>query len=353
MLKKTWQLVVLLLLINSNSIAQESVVHPIQQKLDSISKLNTVPGILVASSIKGKHQFFTVGVADKKTNLPFTAQTQFEIGSISKTFTAFILESLLQENGIADTSLITEFLPDSLTKNKAIASIQLLQLLNHTSGLPRLPENIGIPIDRLQPYANYDKEQLYYYLSKTEPQTFGRVAYSNLGVGLAGVIAENISKKSYEQLLSQYINTPFQLKHTGIQAAKRVPKAIGYFGNEAATYWDMSVLVGAGGIKSDASDLLRYLDFMASNQSLPVVQSVLRKTTQINKQIAISKAWHTIEKDGATLLYWHNGGTYGFSTFAAFNPTTKNGIAIVINAFNKNDVADKLGIDIMTNLLKD
>lgn len=353
MLKKTWQLLVLLLLINCNSIAQESVVHPIQQKLDSIYKLNTVPGILVASSVKGKHQFFTVGVADKKTNLPFTAQTQFEIGSISKTFTAYILESLLQENGIADTSLITEFLPDSLTKNKAIASIQLLQLLNHTSGLPRLPENIGIPIDRLQPYANYDKEQLYYYLSKTEPQTFGRVAYSNLGVGLAGVIAENISKKSYEQLLSQYINTPFQLKHTGIQAAKRVPKAIGYFGNEPATYWDMSVLVGAGGIKSDASDLLRYLDFMASNQSLPVVQSVLRKTTQLNKQIAISKAWHTIEKDGATLLYWHNGGTYGFSTFAAFNPTTKNGIVIVINAFNKNDVADKLGIDIMTNLLKD
>jgi CubicO group peptidase (beta-lactamase class C family) len=353
MLKKTWQLHVLLLLINSNSIAQESVVHPIQQKLDSIYKLNTVPGILVASSVKGKHQFFTVGVADKKTNLPFTAQTQFEIGSISKTFTAYILESLLQENGIADTSLITEFLPDSLTKNKAIASIQLLQLLNHTSGLPRLPENIGIPIDRLQPYANYEKEQLYYYLSKTEPQTIGRVAYSNLGVGLAGVIAENISKKSYEQLLSQYINTPFQLKHTGIQAAKRVPKAIGYFGNEPATYWDMSVLVGAGGIKSDASDLLRYLDFMASNQSLPVVQSVLRKTTQLNKQIAISKAWHTIEKDGATLLYWHNGGTYGFSTFAAFNPTTKNGIVIVINAFNKNDVADKLGIDIMTNLLKD
>ncbi len=353
MIKITWRPFALLLLIYSSSFAQERVIHPIQQKLDSIYQLNTVPGMLVASSVKGKHQFFTVGVADKKTNLPFTAETQFEIGSISKTFTAFLLESLLQENGIADTSLITEFLPDSLTKNKAIASIQLLHLLNHTSGLPRLPENIGIPVDRLQPYANYDKEQLYYYLSKTEPKTFGRIAYSNLGVGLAGVIAENISKKSYEQLLSQYINSPFQLKHTGIQSAKRMPKATGYFGNETATYWDMSVLVGAGGIKSDANDVLRYLDFIASNQSLPVIQSVLKKTTQLNKQIAISKAWHTIEKDGATLLYWHNGGTYGFSTFAAFNPTTQNGVVVVINAFNKNEIADKLGIDIMTNLLKD
>ena len=122
--------------------------------------------------------------------------------------------------------MITQFLPDSLTKNKAIAHIQLLHLLNHTSGLPRLPENIGIPQDRLQPYANYDKEQLYYYLSKTEPNTFGRIAYSNLGVGLAGVIAENISGKSYEQLLSEYINKPFQLKHTGIQSAKKCPKPL-------------------------------------------------------------------------------------------------------------------------------
>jgi len=353
MIKITWKLLVLQLLFCSSIIAQEHVVHPIQQKLDSIYKLNTVPGIFVASTVKGKHQFFTVGVADKKTNLPFTAETQFEIGSITKTFTAFLLESVLQENGITDTSLMTQFLPDSLTKNKDIGSIQLLHLLNHTSGLPRLPENIGIPIDRLQPYANYDKEKLYYYLSKTEPKTFGRVAYSNLGVGLAGVIAENISKKSYEQLLSEYINSPFQLKHTGTQSAKRVPKAIGYFGNETASYWDMSVLVAAGGIKSDANDLLQYLDFIASNQSLPVIQSVLKKTTQLNKQIAISKAWHTIEKDGATLLYWHNGGTYGFSTFAAFNPTTQNGVVVVINAFNKNDIADKLGIEIMTNFLND
>jgi len=353
MIKITWRLLVLLLLIYSSSFAQERIVHPIQQKLDSIYKLNTVPGMMVATSVKGKHQFFTIGVADKKTTLPFTAETQFEIGSISKTFTAFILESILQENGIADTSLITEFLPDSLKKNKAIASIQLKHLLNHTSGLPRLPENIGIPIDRLQPYANYDKEKLYYYLSKTEPNTFGRVAYSNLGVGLAGVIAENISNKNYGQLLSEYINIPFKLTHTGIQPAKRMPKATGYFDNETATYWDMSILVGAGGIKSDATDLLKYLDFIASNQSLPVVQSVLQKTTQLNKQIAISKAWHTIEKDGTTLIYWHNGGTYGFSTFAAFNPTTQHAVVVVINAFNKNSIADKLGMEIMTNLLKD
>jgi CubicO group peptidase (beta-lactamase class C family) len=353
MIKKSWILTCVIMLVYTNCIAQVNLVHPIQAKLDSIFKLNTVPGILVASSVKGKHQFFTAGVADKKSNSAFTSETQFEIGSISKTFTAFILETVLQKNNISDTSLITQFLPDSLRKNKAIATIQLLHLLNHTSGLPRLPENIGIPQDRLQPYANYDKEQLYYYLSKTEPKTFGKVAYSNLGMGLAGVIAENISGKNYEQLLTEYINKPFQLKHTGIQSAKKMPKAIGYFNGETANYWDMSILVGAGGIKSDANDLLRYVDFIASNQSLPVIKSVLQKTTQLNKQVAIAKAWHTIEKNGATLMYWHNGGTYGFSTFAAFNPITQNSVIVIINAFNKNDIADRLGMEIMTNLLNE
>lgn len=331
--------------------AQDPIALAIQAKVDSVFKLNTVPGIYIASSVKGQRQFFSAGVADKKTNAPFTPTTQFEIGSISKTFTAFMLESVLQANGIADTSLMVQFLPDSLKNNASILPIQLVHLMNHTSGLPRLPENMGIPKDRLQPYANYDIDNLYLYLSKTEPKTFGKVAYSNLGAGVAGVIAQNISGKSYEKLLNQYINQPFQLKHTGLQAAKKMPKAIGFFGNEPATYWDMSVLAGAGGIKSDATDLLQYLEYMAGNANHPVVQSVLTKTTKLNNQVAIAKGWHTIEQSGKTLLYWHNGGTYGFSTFAAFNPKNQHCIVVVINAFSKNDIADRLGIEIMTRLL--
>ena len=331
--------------------AQDNIGLSIQAKIDSVFKVNTVPGIYVASSVKGQRQFFSAGVADKQTNQPFTPTTQFEIGSISKTFTAFILESVLQANGLSDTSLMVQYLPDSLRNNPLILPIQLVHLMNHTSGLPRLPENMGIPKDRLQPYADYGLENLYVYLSKTEPRTFGKVVYSNLGAGLAGLIAQNISGKSYEKLLNQYINQPIQLKHTGLQAAKKKPKAIGFFGNEPAAYWDMNILAGAGGIKSDASDLLQYLEFMASQAKHPVIQSVLTKTASINNQIAIAKGWHTLEQSGKTLMYWHNGGTYGFSTFAAFNPKNQNCIVVVINAFSKNDIAERLGIEIMTRLL--
>jgi hypothetical protein len=90
---------------------------------------------------------------------------------------------------------------------------------------------------------------------------------------------------------------------------------------------------------------------MATHQNQPVVTSVLSKTAKLNAQVAIAKGWHTIEQAGKTMLYWHNGGTYGFSTFAAFNPSNQHCIVVVINAFSKNDIADRLGIEIMTRLL--
>lgn len=340
----------LLFFVNISS-AQVNPNAAIQSKLDTAFKSTIIPGILIGVSINGKHQFFTAGIADKKNNQAFTPDTQFEIGSISKTFTAFILESVLQKEKIADSTSIVQFLPDSLNRNRSLSSIQLVHLLNHTSGLPRLPDNIGSTENFMQPYANYKKEDLYAYLSKAKTNNTGKVNYSNLGTGLAGVLAENISGKPYEYLLNKYINKPFHLKHTGINVSQNRLKAIGYFDKQEATYWDMNALVGAGGIKSDAIDMLNYLDYIANHQTLSTIQSILHKTAEINKEVAIAKGWHTIEKNEETLLYWHNGGTYGFSTFCAFNPSNKNCIIIVINAFNKNAIADRLGIDIMTKIL--
>ena len=344
--------VCILLLLTSKSIqSQINANSVIQEKIDSIHKTNKIPGILIATSIKGKHQFFTSGSANKKNNQSFSKDTQFEIGSITKTFTAFILESVLQSKNIADTSSIFRFLPDSLRTNTALQSFQFIQLLNHTSGLPRLPDNMGTPVNFLQPYASYKKEDLYAFLSSYEVKPSNSVIYSNLGVGLAGVLAENISGSNYEHLLNKYINKPFGLKNTGVSLANKRPKATGYFNNQEALYWDMNVLVGAGGIKSDAKDILNYLDFIAKHQSTPIINSILQKSSKVNNQISVAKAWHTIEKNNQTFLYWHNGGTYGFSTFCAFNPINHNSILIVINAFNQNSIADGLGIEIMTSIL--
>ena len=52
------------------------------------------------------------------------------------------------------------------------------------------------------------------------------------------------------------------------------------------------------------------------------------------------------------IIYWHNGGTYGFSTFAAFIKGQQKAVIVVINKFNQNNISDGLGIAIMKELIK-
>lgn len=331
--------------------AQMSWSKSIQTKVDDVFKSKPIPGIIVGVSINGRHSFFTAGFADKENRIPFTQTTQFEIGSITKTFTAYLLEAVLEKKKVLDTTSLTRFLPDSIAANKSISTIQFIQLLNHTSGLPRLPDNLSTKGNFFQPYANYRKEDLYYYLSKAKIKNTGKDNYSNLGLGLAGVLAENISGKPYEVLLKKYISKPFKLKNTGIYAAEKSNKAVGYFDKQIAPYWDMSVLVGAGGIKSDATDMLTYLDYIVEHTSKPLIASVLQKTVMIDNNTHIAKGWHINDKNNETHFFWHNGGTYGFSTFCAFNPKNKNCIIIAINSFSKNLIVDQLGFELMGTLL--
>jgi CubicO group peptidase (beta-lactamase class C family) len=338
-----------LLRIHANS--QEDLNALIQSKVEAVFESKSIPGILVGVSVKGKHNFFTAGFADKEKKALFTPATQFEIGSITKTFTTYLLVAILKKYNIADSSSITKFLPDSVKVNPSISSIQFIQLLNHTSGLPRLPDNLTAKGYFFQPYASYKKEDLYSYLRKAKPKNIGKDNYSNLGLGLAGVLAENSSGKSYEQLLKKYIIKPAKLKNTSIYVNEKSVKAVGYFDKQIAPYWDMSILVGAGGIKSDATDMLNYLDYISNHTSKPLIASILQKTAMIDKKTYIAKGWHTNEKNNETQFFWHNGGTYGFSTFCAFNPKNKNSIIIVINSFSKNFMADQLGFELMDTLL--
>lgn len=323
----------------------------ITKKIDSLVSTKAIPGILVGTLTKGIRHYYSSGFADVLKEQRFDSTTQFEIGSITKTFTSFIVSKILAEKKIADTAYILSYLPDSVQNNLAIAHIQFKQLLNHTSGLPRMPNNMGIQTKFLQPYAGYDINKLYSYLMNVIPKTDGKVDYSNLGAGLAAVLAETISGKPYDKLLKENITVPFGMLHTNLQADINRPISIGYFNGQPAEYWDMQILKGAGGIKSDGIDILNYLEYLLQHKEDNIVQDITTKTASISLRIDIAKAWHMFNFPDKPPIYWHNGGTYGFSSFCAFNKETNSGLFIVINAFDKNIIADGMGIYIMTKIL--
>jgi CubicO group peptidase (beta-lactamase class C family) len=97
--------------------------------------------------------------------------------------------------------------------------VTIKMLSNHSSGLPRMPDNFTSSVtDPLNPYKNYGVEQLFkFYTSyKLDRKPGSNYEYSNLAVGTLGVILENIYKKPYESLLIEKICIPLQMNDTRI-----------------------------------------------------------------------------------------------------------------------------------------
>lgn len=328
----------------------------IQQTIDSVYQKEKVPGIFVAVLNNAKRNYLSVGYANPDTEKKFDSTTIFEIGSITKTFTAYILMSVLHEKGISDTASIINYLPDSVQINKTLQGISFLSLMNHTSGLPRLPTNMKIKNVR-QPYENYTENDLYAYLKTCTPKPDGKSNYSNLGAGLAGVLAERITGKTYAQLLDRYIFLPFKMVTEANSVANSNNNSQGYFAKDDKTpYWNMNVLAPAGGLKCSGSEMLSYLQNLCFPQtafSKHIIDALTTQTVSINKNIAVGRGWHILLKKDEQPVYWHNGGTYGFSTFCAFVKNSSKAVIVVINQTGKNAVSDLLGITILKRMLSE
>ena len=339
-------ILVALLLHFSNSVKSQDLSF-IQKQIDSVyAKEKLVGGVLVGILDNDKRSFYTTGYAVPYDKILFDSNTIVEIGSITKTFTAYILLQVLKEKIIDENNSIISYLPDSVQVNESLLKINFLNLINHTAGLPKIPSNL---IFSQTPYDNYELKHLYGFLKKFEVKSVGKYDYSNLGFGLAGVLAERISGKSYQGLLQKYVFKPFGM----LKNSKTSQKAQGYFDGNKSVFWNMNCLAPAGGIQCSANDMLSYL----SNISIPkkknqsFVDSLTSQTISINKRIQMGRGWHIYTSKNGNKFHWHNGGTYGFSTFTAFSKNTNKGFFMVINEFNKSQISDKIGFDLINSFL--
>jgi CubicO group peptidase (beta-lactamase class C family) len=170
-------------------------------------------------------------------------------------------------------------------------------------------------------------------------------------MGLAGVLAARISGKTYDSLLNEYIYQPFKMQVPGNTAKK----AQGYFVTGKTSFWNMDVLAPAGAIQSSAHEILNYLKYMSQptdSLAAGIINDLLQPTVRLSPKVNVCRAWHTLEEKDKPVIYWHNGGTYGFSIFAAFVKGRSKAVIVVTNKFNANESSDGLGIMIMKEMLK-
>jgi CubicO group peptidase (beta-lactamase class C family) len=327
------------------------------KKLDSlarsyIQKANTV-GLSIGLLRNGVTHIYNYGETAMGNEKMPNENNIFEIGSITKTFTSALLAYYVNEGKVKLNDPVTRYLPDSVATNKELQSVTLAMLSNHTSGLPQLPDNFeNHSSNPLDPYKDYTKQDLFSYLKncKLNSKPGETYVYSNLAVGLLGTILEGVSGKTFEEMVEDIICKPLGMQSTAQHLSPALKQRFVTVYNEdgrATPAWNFSALAPCGALRSTVNDLLIY-----ARANMIKSDTKLSKAFELTHQVTFSKdaklglGWHIIVVNNIE-YYFHNGGTYGCSSYLAFN--AEKNIAIVILS-NSGLSTDELGTAILKKM---
>ncbi|MBU0494397.1 MAG: serine hydrolase [Chloroflexi bacterium] len=286
--------------------------------------------------------FYSYGKMSKD-GAPVNDRTIYEIGSISKVFTAILLADLVERGVVTLDDPVEKYLPPEVrVPERNGKKITLAYLVTHRSGLPRMPTNWN-PQDPDNPYVDYTVEDLYEFLSSyTLPRDPGdQYEYSNAGAGLLGHVLARISGTSYEQLVIDRICRPLGMDDTVIalseeQRGRLARGHLALTGGQETANWDLlDSLAGAGALRSSAMDMAR---FAAANlglyqtdlyPALKRAQQARADTDQPGGQIGLGWQIGTI---GDIQIVGHDGGTGGYRSSCNLAPSRNAGVVVLSNS---------------------
>ncbi|MDJ1652600.1 serine hydrolase [Raoultella sp. Ech2A] len=315
-----------------------------------------VSGVVVAViRHNGPAEFHCYGVTDAKNRYPITPDTLFALGSLSKGVTAEVITLLVNEGRLHWDDTLAMLLPPQTPLSADARKITLLQLVTHTSGLPRQPMNL-LSLEHLLAYLS-DGENFYHeldgdgalgYLSTFNAPLVREPEYSNLGYAILGYILKYQTGESVEALASRMIFQPLALHNTSfvpstLRGYSR--RALGHAGDQPkfktrgalTPDWQFSNnMVGAANLYSDARDLIAY----ARAHFSPTGNSALDKAfTDVGHDYyprqteAANIAWVTDTIGGQKITY-QVGYIGGYSSYIGFDKANQNAVVVLQNSFN-------------------
>jgi CubicO group peptidase (beta-lactamase class C family) len=297
---------------------------------------STSAGLTIGIVLHGERRVLVFGTAK--------ADSIYEIGSLTKTFTGLILAQMIEQGLVKLDEPVRQLLPRGAVAKPQGAEITVLDLTTQHSGLPRMPDNFK-PTNPDNPYADYGPANLYQYISEHGLEKVGtpKFLYSNLGVGLLGQALADRAGVRYPALLAQQVTEPLKMLDTVItlSAAQQRRFIEGHSSDHHAAHaWDLDALAGAGAIRSTANDLLTYLEAQLHPENIRPNRSTTARTLPAAIKLSqepraeaapgmqIAFNWLYVTADGT---YWHNGATGGYSSFAFFNPKGDYAGVVLLN----------------------
>ncbi|WP_404397256.1 serine hydrolase domain-containing protein [Idiomarina loihiensis] len=242
-----------------------------------------------------------------------TGADVFEIGSVGKIFTATLLAVLVEKELVSLNDKVDKFRPDL----PFAKDVTLLQLANHTSGLPNNPFN-GVILDGQKAVQNFSYSAYSNFLSGlNKPLKSGQFNYSNIGMALLGNLLADHIGSTYEQAVKNYILDPLGMTDTHVSPSAYDEKrlVIGHSGNgKPVPHFKWDSMEPAGLWRSTTKDMMIFLKAHLG-YSGEQWKNLLAKTTlpTINdpKCDYVGLAWMLASGKIVGSFAWHNGQTIG------------------------------------------
>jgi len=283
------------------------------------------------------------GMANLELGVPMKPENVFEIGSITKQFTAVSILMLQEQGKLKVTDPLSKYMADYPEQGK---NVSIHQLLNHTSGIKSytgMPSFMSRAREDMTPTELID-------VFKNEPMDFepgSEYAYNNSAYIILGHIIEVVSGKSYAEFIEENIFDKLGMKNSYYGSHSKIIKnrAYGYQpidgGYRNADYLSLTLPYAAGSIMSCVDDLLLWSQAIHNNTLISEKSKKLAftegKTTQ-GSRIYYGYGWSIDEINGTPTIE-HGGGIFGYTTYGVYVPS-ENLYAIVLTNTNGNNPTD-------------
>jgi CubicO group peptidase (beta-lactamase class C family) len=311
-------------------------------------------GVGIVVGLIGPHGRRVVSYGHLRGGGPLDGDTVFEIGSVTKVFTAFLLADMARQGELKLTDPVARYTPAGVKiPERDGRSITLLDLATHTSALPFMPDEAPASNDSV---ATKDTAaQLYQFLVRYPlPRAIGAEwEYSNIGYWLLAEALGSRAGSDYESLLRTRIVAPLKLHSTAVTLSPQLKTKLAV-GHDAG--WDpapaisslpmYAVMPAAGGIVSTANDLLAFLGVALGYERSPLAASMalMLSTRRPARQPGVEQAlgWVVMgDADGELIV--HDGGTLGYASSVAWDPKQRAGVVVLSNQVaSVSDVARHL-----------
>jgi len=363
MISRIIALITLMIFYQSTLASTSTDTQIVEKTVQKFMSKTHAPGVAVALVRDGKASVYVFGKANIEKDSPITPNTIFEVGSITKLFTALLLADDVVQHQLHLSDNVSQIMPE-VEKNWVMRRITLAQLASHTGSFPFSP-----------PDSLKTAKDLKQYLLDWKPSTSSEPVYqySNIGTGLLGILLETQHHKKINQLYIERILSPLQMSEIGFNVPSNLESnyAQGYLATGKPTPRIDSDLFSAGyDLKMTINDLSKFLQASLGLKGTPTEISdaiKLSQTPQVQlKNFQQALGWQvntfkspsellqklqvtTIEptpfkllpKEKQTFnpkaLIEKTGITDGFSAYIALLPQSKTGVAIVTNRAVKSE----------------